>query len=96
MPTDIRRFGVTATHSIDAAITDADVIMLLRIQLERMEGAYFPSLREYFEVFGMTEARMKLAKPDVMIMLQHAIAVHVLVVGELRRRVPPFIGHVGV
>ena len=41
---------------------------MLRIQLERMEGAYFPSLREYFSVFGMTEARVKLANPDVMIM----------------------------
>jgi len=68
MPADIRRFGVTATSSIEAAVTGADVIMLLRIQLERMEGAYFPSLREYFNVFGMTEARMKLATPDVMIM----------------------------
>ena len=68
MPADIRRFGVNATSSIEAAVTGADVIMLLRIQLERMEGAYFPSLREYFNVFGMTEARMKLAKPDVMIM----------------------------
>ena len=68
MPADIRRFGVTATSSIEAAVTGADVIMLLRIQLERMEGAYFPSLREYFNVFGMSEARMKLAKSDVMIM----------------------------
>jgi aspartate carbamoyltransferase catalytic subunit len=68
MPADIRRFGVTATTSIDAAVKDADVVMLLRIQLERMEGAYFPSLREYFNVFGMTEARMRLARPDVMIM----------------------------
>ena len=68
MPADIRRFGVNATSSIEAAVTGADVIMLLRIQLERMEGAYFPSLREYFNVFGMSEARMKLAQPDVMIM----------------------------
>ena len=68
MPADIRRFGVTATSSVDAAVKDADVIMLLRIQLERMEGAFFPSLREYFNVFGMTEARMTLARPDVMIM----------------------------
>ena len=68
MPADIRCFGVNATSSIEAAVTGADVIMLLRIQLERMEGAYFPSLREYFNVFGMSEARMKLAQPDVMIM----------------------------
>jgi aspartate carbamoyltransferase catalytic subunit len=67
-PTDIRRFGVTATSVVDDAVRNADVIMLLRIQLERMEGAYFPSLREYFRVFGMTEERMRLAKSDVMIM----------------------------
>jgi aspartate carbamoyltransferase catalytic subunit len=68
MPTDIRRFGVTPTSHVDQAVAGADVIMMLRIQLERMEGAYVPSLREYFSIFGMTEARLKLAKPDVMIM----------------------------
>jgi aspartate carbamoyltransferase catalytic subunit len=68
IPADIRRFGVTATSAVDEAVQDADVIMLLRIQLERMEGAYFPSLREYFRVFGMTESRLQLARPDVMIM----------------------------
>src|SRR4051812_24780467 len=68
IPTDITRFGVRATSVVDEAVRDADVVMLLRIQLERMEGAYFPSLREYFNVFGMTEERLKAAKPDVMIM----------------------------
>src|SRR5688572_11335474 len=68
MPAGIERFGVHATTSIGAAVADADVVMLLRIQLERMEGAFFPSLREYFSVFGMTEARLRHAKPDVMIM----------------------------
>jgi aspartate carbamoyltransferase catalytic subunit len=53
---------------VDQAVAGADVVMLLRIQLERMEGAYFSSLREYANVFGMTEERLKLAKPDVMIM----------------------------
>ena len=68
IPADVARFGVTATSVIEDAVRDADVIMLLRIQLERMEGAYFPSLREYFNVFGMTEERLRAAKPDVMIM----------------------------
>ncbi|HZM59492.1 MAG TPA: aspartate carbamoyltransferase catalytic subunit [Vicinamibacterales bacterium] len=68
IPTDVRRFGVQATSIVDEAIVDADVIMLLRIQLERMEGAFFPSQREYFRVFGMTESRLRLAKPDVIIM----------------------------
>src|SRR5687767_2788783 len=68
IPTDVTRFGVRATSRVEEAVADADVIMLLRIQLERMEGAFFPSLREYFRVFGMTEARLRQAKPDVMIM----------------------------
>jgi aspartate carbamoyltransferase catalytic subunit len=68
IPTDVARFGVHATSNVDEAVRDADVVMLLRIQLERMEGAFFPSLREYFSVFGMTEARLRHAKPDVIIM----------------------------
>jgi aspartate carbamoyltransferase catalytic subunit len=68
IPAGMRDFGVTATPNVDEAVADADVIMLLRIQLERMEGAYFPSLREYFNVFGMTESRLRQARPDVMIM----------------------------
>ena len=68
IPAGMRDFGVTATANVDEAVADADVIMLLRIQLERMEGAYFPSQREYFNVFGMTTNRLRLARPDVMIM----------------------------
>ena len=68
IPTDIGRTGVHVTSKVEEAIADADVVMLLRIQLERMEGAFFPSLREYFSVFGMTETRLRLAQPDVIIM----------------------------
>ena len=68
IPADIARFGVRATSNVNEAVADADVVMLLRIQLERMEGAFFPSLREYFNVFGMTAARLRRAKPDVLIM----------------------------
>jgi aspartate carbamoyltransferase catalytic subunit len=56
------------TTSVDDAVADADVIMMLRIQQERMQGAYFPSLREYFNLFGMTVERIARAKPDVIIM----------------------------
>ena len=68
MPLGMDAAGVTATTSVDAAVEDADVVMLLRIQLERMHGNFFPSLREYFRLFGMTAARLSLAKPDVIIM----------------------------
>lgn len=68
MPPGIERFGVRATTSVDEAVEGADVIMMLRIQLERMQGHFFPSLREYFTLFGMTTERLRRAKPDVIIM----------------------------
>ncbi|HEY7284575.1 MAG TPA: aspartate carbamoyltransferase catalytic subunit [Vicinamibacterales bacterium] len=68
VPRGIDRFGVKVTTSVDEAVRDADVIMMLRIQHERMQGAYFPSVREYFHTFGMTAERVGRAKPDVIIM----------------------------
>jgi aspartate carbamoyltransferase catalytic subunit len=68
IPRGLERLGVRVTTLVDAAVADADVIMMLRIQLERMEGGFFPSLREYFTTFGMTEQRVSRAKPDVIIM----------------------------
>jgi aspartate carbamoyltransferase catalytic subunit len=68
VPRGIERLGVTVAATIDEAVRDADVVMMLRIQQERMQGAFFPSLREYFTLFGMTEARVRRAKPDVIVM----------------------------
>ena len=68
IPPGLKQMGVTVTTRVDEAVAGADVIMMLRIQLERMQGAYFPSQREYFRTFGMTEARVARAKPDVIIM----------------------------
>ena len=68
MPHDLPRFGVTPTTSIDEAVEDADVVMMLRIQHERMHGHYIPSTREYFELFGLTPTRLRRAKSDVIIM----------------------------
>jgi len=68
IPPGLDRLGAHVTTSVDDAVRDADVVMMLRIQLERMEGGFFPSLREYFTTFGMTEARVSRAKPDVIIM----------------------------
>jgi aspartate carbamoyltransferase catalytic subunit len=68
LPPNIERLGVHVTTSVEEAVADADVIMMLRIQQERMQGAFFPSLREYFRVFGMTADRVKRARPGVIIM----------------------------
>ena len=68
VPRGIEQLGVTVAATVDEAVRDADVVMMLRIQQERMQGAFFPSLREYFNLFGMTEERVRRAKPDVIIM----------------------------
>jgi aspartate carbamoyltransferase catalytic subunit len=68
VPPGIERFGVRVSPSVEVAIADADVIMMLRIQKERMQGTFVPSMREYFSVFGLTVERVRLAQPDVIIM----------------------------
>jgi aspartate carbamoyltransferase catalytic subunit len=68
MPAGIDRLGVTTTTSIEEAVDGADVVMMLRIQQERMHGHFFPSLREYFNLFGLTAARLRRASPDVIVM----------------------------
>ena len=56
------------THSMDAALEGADVIMMLRVQFERMDESFFPSVREYFRYYGLTRAKVDRAKPDAIIM----------------------------
>ena len=68
VPRGIEQLGVRVAATVDEAVQDADVLMMLRIQQERMQGAFFPSLREYFNLFGMTVDRVRRAKPDVIIM----------------------------
>jgi aspartate carbamoyltransferase catalytic subunit len=68
MPADIERLGVSAFTDMDAGLEGADVVMMLRLQRERMAGAYLPSAREFFRFYGLTEARLKSAKPDALVM----------------------------
>jgi aspartate carbamoyltransferase catalytic subunit len=68
VPKEIEHLGVSVSWDIKEAIADADVIMLLRIQHERQEMALVPSLREYRLRYGIDRDRMKLAKPDCIIM----------------------------
>ena len=68
MPKDIEKMGVKAYDNVHEAILDADVVMGLRIQLERQKKGLFPSVREYFRFFGVDEQRLKLAKPDAIVM----------------------------
>ncbi len=70
-PTLVPKFGdlnVTIEYDLKKALADADVINILRIQKERMEFSYFPSIREYTRLFGLTEDKLKYAKKDLLIM----------------------------
>jgi aspartate carbamoyltransferase catalytic subunit len=68
VPPGLDRLGLGVTHSIDEAVEGADVVMMLRVQHERMTGLYLPSVREYFTLFGLTPARLERAAPDVIVM----------------------------
>jgi aspartate carbamoyltransferase catalytic subunit len=68
MPAEVSRLGIEVFNSIDEGIKKADVIMTLRLQLERQTKGFLPSLREYFKLYGLTHERVKLAKKDAIVM----------------------------
>jgi len=68
MPAEVERMGVRWHTRLSEVIPEADVIMMLRIQLERQGGGFFPTLREYSRFFGLNLEVLKAAKPEVLIM----------------------------
>lgn len=68
MPVQIDKMGVRVVHTLEEAVKGADVIMMLRVQMERQSRMLFPSIKEYFDLFGLTRERLKGAKRDVIIM----------------------------
>jgi len=68
LPGSIDRFGVEVFTDMRKGLKDVDIVMMLRLQLERMQGAYVPSVREYFHFFGLDYEKLSLAKPNALIM----------------------------
>lgn len=69
LPGDASDWGAESVHTrLDEAVAMADVVMMLRLQVERMDGAYLPSRREYFHYFGLTADRLAHAAPDAIVM----------------------------
>jgi aspartate carbamoyltransferase catalytic subunit len=60
--------GVTVFHDMRLGLADVDIVMMLRLQTERMQGAYVPSTREYFHFFGLDRQKLEVARPDALIM----------------------------
>ncbi len=68
IPTEIESLGVTSTSNMIQGLEDIDVVMMLRIQRERMDGQLIPSEQEYFNRYGLTRAKLALARPDAIVM----------------------------
>ncbi|MFN8828322.1 MAG: aspartate carbamoyltransferase catalytic subunit [Labrys sp. (in: a-proteobacteria)] len=68
LPVGIERFGVEVYRDMREGLRDADIVMMLRLQRERMAGAFVPSTREYYRYFGLDAAKLALAKPDALVM----------------------------
>jgi aspartate carbamoyltransferase catalytic subunit len=68
MPHSIESLGVTAHTEMDEGIAGADIVMMLRLQVERMSGGFVPSLREYHALYGLTPERLEHASPQVLVM----------------------------
>ncbi len=83
IPREADRFGCAVVHRMEEAIEGADVVMMLRIQLERMQGGFFPTLREYAQLYGLDERRLALAAPDAIVMHPGPINRGVEIMGEV-------------
>jgi aspartate carbamoyltransferase catalytic subunit len=68
LPAHVERMGVAVHHDMRAGLKDVDIVMMLRLQTERMQGSFVPSIREYFHFYGLDAAKLACAKPDAMIM----------------------------
>lgn len=68
LPADVEKMGVQVYHDMQHGLKDVDVVMMLRLQNERMTGAMLPSTQEFFQTFGLTPEKLKLAKPDAIVM----------------------------
>lgn len=68
LPADSQTLGVHVYHDMEQGLQDVDIIITLRLQFERMQGALLPSAQEYFESYGLTQAKLDIAKPDAIVM----------------------------
>ncbi|MSP86183.1 MAG: aspartate carbamoyltransferase catalytic subunit [Methylotenera sp.] len=68
LPAQVEKLGVQVFHDMKAGLKDVDVVMMLRLQNERMNGAMLPSVQEYFKTYGLTQEKLNLAKPDAIVL----------------------------
>ena len=97
LPTNVDNLGVHVYHDMAKGLKDVDVVMMLRLQNERMQGSFLPSPQEFFKFYGLTAEKLALAKPDAIVLHPGPMNRGVEIDSDRRRRQPvgdPAAGHV--
>ncbi|MEM6621318.1 MAG: aspartate carbamoyltransferase catalytic subunit [Pseudomonadota bacterium] len=91
LPSGVDTFGVEAFTDMEEGLRDCDIVMMLRIQNERLTGAAIPSVREYYHLYGLTAEKLALAKPDAIVMhpgpMNRGVEIDAAVADDVQRSV---------
>jgi aspartate carbamoyltransferase catalytic subunit len=91
LPPAVERLGAQVFHDMESGLADADIVMMLRLQQERMHGSFVPSIREYFHFFGLDRDKLALARPDALVMhpgpMNRGVEIDSLVADDIHRSV---------
>ena len=91
LPAAIDRMGVEVFHDMREGLRDVDIVMMLRLQTERMQGSFVPSIREYFRLYGLDQEKLRAARPDALIMhpgpMNRGVEIDSLVADDISRSV---------
>jgi aspartate carbamoyltransferase catalytic subunit len=91
MPAEVARLGATPYYSMKDGLKDCDIVMMLRVQFERMEGNYIPSEKEYFQYYGLDYKKLSVARPDALVMhpgpINRGIEIDTVLADDIHRSV---------
>ena len=91
LPPAVERLGVEVFHDMRKGLAGADIVMMLRLQIERMQGSYVPSVREYYHFFGLDHDKLQAAKADALIMhpgpMNRGVEIDSVVADDIKRSV---------
>lgn len=89
LPAAVERLGVEVFHDMRRGLENCDIVMMLRLQQERMRGSYLPSIREFFHFYGLDHAKLSAAKPDALIMhpgpMNRGVEIDTVVADDIHR-----------
>jgi aspartate carbamoyltransferase catalytic subunit len=89
LPAAIEKLGVSVFHDMRQGLADCDIVMMLRLQQERMQSSYLPSIREFFNLYGLDRDKLAAAKPDALVMhpgpMNRGVEIDTVVADDIQR-----------